>query len=59
MDYKFYEQTTTIYTKCIICGEPVPLTLCESVGNVKKVCEDCKSAIMWLKEKLKEEKPAK
>jgi hypothetical protein len=38
-------------TKCIICGNTVVISMWD---NIPKVCEDCKKAIAYVKERLKE-----
>lgn len=41
----------TLYTKCLVCGKEVAMSMWES-GS--KICDECKQAIVWAKEKMKE-----
>ena len=40
------------YTSCLICGEAIPVSVWE---NHVKICEDCKKAVMFIKERFKGE----
>jgi uncharacterized protein YajQ (UPF0234 family) len=37
-------------TSCLVCGELIPVSVYE---NHVKICEDCKKAIMFIKERFK------
>jgi hypothetical protein len=39
-------------TSCLVCGESIPVSMWE---NHVKICEDCKKAIKFIKEKFKED----
>lgn len=41
-----------ITSQCIICGEEIRMVN----GRVDYICPDCKKAILWAKEKMKEER---
>lgn len=36
-------------TSCLVCGESIPVSMYE---NHVKICEDCKKAIMFIKERF-------
>lgn len=44
--------TITGYFNCLICGSEIPVNLYE---NHAKVCDDCKKAIMFIKEHFRYE----
>ena len=48
-----YEAVTTICVPCLICGEDVPMGL---YGNSSKICDSCKEAVKFVKDKLMEKK---
>ena len=39
-------------TSCLVCGESIPVSVYE---NHVKICEDCKKAIMFIKERFRSE----
>jgi hypothetical protein len=41
-----------ICTSCLVCGEDIPVALCE---NHIRICRECRKAIMLMKDKFKEE----
>lgn len=41
-----------VTSQCIICGEEIRMVN----GRVDYICPDCKKAILWAKEKMKEER---
>lgn len=50
-----------IGTACLICGNTVPCSRMEQEAmryghSVLKVCDECKKAIEWAKEKMKDRK---
>lgn len=42
-----------LYSKCLVCNEEVEVSM-YSTGGV--ICKECKEAILWVKNKMKEEK---
>jgi hypothetical protein len=46
------ELSNQIVTSCLICGEPIPVSLFD---NHIKICEKCKKAILKLRKMLEED----
>lgn len=44
-------------TSCIICGKGIALDLYQDM-NAPRVCDECKEAVAWAKEKMKDGNPA-
>ena len=44
---------TTICVPCLICGEDIPMGF---YGNSSKICDSCKEAVKFVKDKLMEKK---
>lgn len=43
---------TVCGTSCLVCGEFIPCSMFE-FGI--KICDECKQAVLWAKEKMKDE----
>lgn len=46
-----------ISTSCIVCGKTIALEPYQA-PNAPRVCDECKEAVAWAKEKMKDGNPA-
>lgn len=46
-----YKPIDGLASKCLICGENVPVY---SIHDAPKICDSCKDAVMWAREKMKQ-----
>ena len=53
MELPIYPSTMTVNKPCLICGATVQVPMLYG-DSAHAICSECKQAIAWVKEKMKE-----